>query len=168
MKVLAISDTHVETIEELIWLQHVILPFVSEADMILHAGDASIPEVTNHLSGLRPTHFVCGEHDRPPVRWSTPSTDIITAGDFKIGLVHARHGMEELAHLIDGSFAGVDAIVYGHTHQPFVGEINNVMVINPGSPTCEDASPRNTIAMIEAESKIEARILDVIRPVPHN
>lgn len=168
MKALAIADTHVETIEQLIWLQHVLLPHVSDADLILHAGDAIIPEVADHLAGLRPTHTVCGERDHPPLRWSTPSTDIIQLGDFTIGLSHGAGGVEELARLMEGPFAGVDAIVYGHTHEPFVGNLDGVLLVNPGSPTSEDASPRNTVAMIDAGEDLNARVIDVIRPVPHN
>ncbi len=168
MKALAIADTHVETMEQLIWLQHVLLPYISGVDVILHAGDAVIPEVADHLSGLRPTHTVCGESDHLPLRWSTPQTDIVELGDFTIGLTHGRGGLGELAELIDGPFSDVDAIVYGHTHEPFVGRIGEVLLVNPGSPMSEDVSPRNTSAVIEAREMLQPRVVDVIRPMPHN
>jgi len=168
MKALAIADTHVETIEQLVWLQHVLLPYVSDVDLILHAGDATIPEVTDHLAGLRPTYAVCGDRDFAPLRWSTPHTLVAHVGDFTVGITHGRHGLEELAELMRGPFAGVDAIVYGHSHEPFVGELNEVLLINPGSPTDESASPRNSIAILEADGELTARIVDVIRPVPQN
>lgn len=167
-KALAIADTHVETIEELMWLQHVLMPYVSEVDVILHAGDAVIPEVADHLSSLRPTHTVCGERDQAPLRWSTPQTSVVEIGGFKIGLAHARGGMQELAELMETAFAHADAIVYGHTHEPFVGRLRGVLLVNPGSPTHADATPRNSIAIIDAEATLTARIIDVIRPVPHN
>ncbi len=89
-------------------------------------------------------------------------------GKFSVGLTHARRGAEELAELMDGPFAGVDAIVYGHTHEPFVGRLREVLLVNPGSPTHAEASPRNSIAIIDAEATLSARVIDVIRPVPNN
>lgn len=144
------------------------MSYISEVDVILHAGDASIPEVADHLAGLRPTYAVRGERDFPPLRWAMPMTEIVELGNFKVGLTHAREGIQELADLMEGPFADVDAIVYGHTHEPFVGQLRDVLLINPGSPTREDVSPRNSIAVIEADAAITARVIDVIRPVPHN
>ncbi len=168
MKVLAIADTHIESLEQLIWLQHVLMPFIAEVDLILHAGDAIIPEVADHLSSLRPTHIVKGEGDLPPMKWALPRTEVVEAGSYKIGLTHARLGMAELADLITADFAEVDAIVYGHTHEPFVGQLRDVLLINPGSPTYAYATPRNSVAIIDAGGPLGARIVDVIRPVPHN
>lgn len=168
MKALAIADTHIETLEELVWLQHVLMPYVSEVDIIMHAGDSIIPEVIDHLANLRPTHAVYGDRDRPPMRWSMHMTEVVEMDKFRIGLTHAPHGMEELAELMGHVFSGVDAIVFGHTHQPFVGRLDEVLLVNPGSPTQEDATPRNSIAILETNHELSARVIDVIRPVPHN
>ncbi|RJQ55957.1 MAG: YfcE family phosphodiesterase [Actinobacteria bacterium] len=168
MKALAISDTHIENVEQLIWLQHVLMPFISDVDVILHAGDAIIPEVADHLSSLRPTHLVRGECDLPPMQWSLPRTEVVQVGQYMIGIAHARLGLEEIADLMTVDFSQVDAIVYGHTHEPFVGKLREVLLINPGSPTHPDASPRNSVAVIDAGGPLSARIVDVIRPVPNN
>ena len=66
----------------------------------------------------------------------------------RVGLVHdggpavGRH--ERLREL----FAGCDVVAYGHSHTPEVSRVEEVWILNPGSPTERRRAPRHTMVVL--------------------
>ena len=87
-----------------------------------------------------------------------PVSQVATIDDTRFMFVHAtpRDPLDEYAHP-DKEFwtrrlQGVEAdvICVGHTHQPYVLEVNDKLVINPGSlGQPRDGDPRGSYAVIE-------------------
>ena len=116
MRIVVISDTHRQGIEE---LPPKILDEFREADLIIHAGDYAGRRL---LDELRKHKFrgVYGNMDPPEVRRKLPEKEIIEVAGFKIGLTHPSEGgppfgMEER---VRRKLGDVDVIIYGHTHRP--------------------------------------------------
>ncbi|MBI4733967.1 MAG: metallophosphoesterase family protein, partial [Rubrobacteridae bacterium] len=55
----------------------------------------------------------------------------------------------------------VDAIVFGHSHQSFVGNKEGILLLNPGSPTDKRFAEYNTIAILEAGDNLTARVINI-------
>ena len=81
---------------------------------------------------------------------------IVEVESLRIGLTHGHAGpgrmTPERARL---TFARtdppVDAIAFGHSHQPMVERIGRLWLINPGSPTDRRRQPTFTYIRLEIE-----------------
>jgi putative phosphoesterase len=94
-----------------------------------------------------------------------PVTHYLTLDDTRFMLVHAtpRDPLDEYAvadvDFWERSLANVDAnvICVGHTHHPYVLEVGNKLVINPGSVgQPRDGDPRASYAVIE-DNRVELK-----------
>ena len=57
-------------------------------------------------------------------------------------------------------FKGVDAIIFGHSHEPVNMVKNGVLFFNPGSPTDKIFAKANSYGILEiTDKKIEGKIL---------
>ena len=94
-----------------------------------------------------------------------PVTRMVTLDDIRFLLVHAtpRDPLDEYA-LADVDFwarrlekVDADVICVGHTHQPYVLEVGDKLVINPGSVgQPRDGDPRASYAVIE-DNRVELK-----------
>jgi len=131
-------------------------------DMILHAGDLVEAEVLKKLGTLAPTHAVCGNMDMPDLKKSLPEKKIIRVEGYKIGLFHGYGPPGRIVNIVAGEFNNVDAIVFGHSHNPLCREIDKTLFFNPGSPTDKIFSPYNSLGMLEVSEKgIRGRIIKI-------
>lgn len=160
-KALLLSDTHIQRPADVLLLEPIVSPFLPEVEMILHAGDLVCSEVLDYLRSLKPTHAVAGNMDMPDVRWVLSGRLVVSLGRYKIGLAHGRGAPEGLARGLRPLFSDVDCIVFGHSHEAFVGEMDGVLMVNPGSPLDRYFAPRNTIGLLEADEKLSVRIIDI-------
>lgn len=166
MKALAIADTHVKTIAEIPLLDRAIRPHLKEVDLIIHAGDMLISEALEHLKSLKPTYAVAGNMDDPDLKWTLRQTVIVEFGRFKVGVAHGRGAPEGLERRVRQIFSKqeVDCIVFGHSHHPFVGMVEGVLMVNPGSLLDKRFAPKNTLAILTANEKLDVEIFDVKVP----
>ncbi len=166
MRALAISDTHIKTIAEIPILDRAIGPYLEEVDIIIHAGDMLISEALDHLKSLKPTFAVAGNMDDSDLRWTLRQTVIVEFGRFKVGVAHGRGAPEGLEHRVRKIFSGqeVDCIVFGHSHFPFIGMVDDVLMVNPGSLLDKRFAPKNTLAILTANQMLNAEIVDVKVP----
>ena len=90
-----------------------------------------------------------------------PTSRMLTLDGKRFLLVHAtpRDPMDEYAPADPAFWAprlaglAVDFVCAGHTHQPYVLDVNGVTVINPGSVgLSRDGDPRAAYAVIEDDS----------------
>ncbi len=107
-----------------------------------------------------------------------PVTRMVTLDDTRFLLVHAtpRDPLDEYA-AADPEFwarrladVEADVVCVGHTHQPYVLEVGDKLVINPGSVgQPRDGDPRAAYAIIEDNrvdlKRVEYPIEEAIRPI---
>lgn len=151
MRIGLISDTH---IPDMATRLHPAVPDVFDGvDLILHAGDLIGTEALEWLREIAPVEAVRGDQDR--MLDFLPMQRIVQAGNLRIGLIHGHRprwiewpgftwNMFFGQHFflaprfyvnVVRQFAGqrVDCIVCGHLHRPYIGHVNGVLVVNPGS-----------------------------------
>ena len=118
-----ISDTHGLLREE-------ALRALSGSALIIHAGDVGKPEILERLSEVAPVRAVYGNTDWGAVRDSLPGNDVVDLGTSG-PLAYVLHIFESLD--LDPVAAGFRVVIFGHTHQPLVRELEGVLYLNPGS-----------------------------------
>jgi uncharacterized protein len=145
----AISDTHG-------LLRPQALAALAGCDPIIHAGDIGSPDVLARLGALAPVHAVRGNVDHGAWSANLPVTQRIEIDGFHIYVLHI------LAKLDPQAADNVDAVIYGHSHQPKIETKNGTLFFNPGS-----AGPRRfrlpiTVGRMTAEhGKLRAEIVEL-------
>ena len=145
-----VADTHVG--EFLDRLPEGVLEALNGCDLVLHAGDLSVPSVLDDLEALAPVVAVRGDHDRLG-GLALPETAVVHAGGHRIGLTHGhRARLVDASVIVVGLAAGrdvpyraglaralahrlgpVDAVVHGHWHEPAATRVGGVLVWSPGA-----------------------------------
>lgn len=116
-----ISDTHG-------LLRPQALQALAGSDHIIHGGDIGSEAILDQLRDIAPLTVVRGNNDRGPWAEAVPDTAILELGGVK---VYALHDIATLA--IDPVVAGVQVIVYGHSHSPSATWRGGILYLNPGS-----------------------------------
>ena len=126
-------------------------------DMIIHAGDIGGAGVLNFLGTIAPVFAVRGNMDRGDWAQELSETEVVEIGDLCFYVIHDFSRLD-----LDSAAGGFSAVVFGHSHEPFSGEQNGVLFLNPGS-----AGPRRfrlpiSLAIIEIEDgRLNARFVDL-------
>ena len=97
-------------------------------DLILHAGDIGAPEVIEALQPLAPVVAVRGNVDREAWAERFPATQYVELEGCRLYVLHDLLTLD-----LDPVAAGIDVVVYGHSHQPAMATKNGVLYLNPGS-----------------------------------
>jgi len=160
LRLVAISDTHTNSIQE---LPSVLLDSLKNADMIIHAGDYTSKTVLDQLRKLRSFRGVYGNADPPEIRLGVPERTIFDFAGWRIGVTHpAEGGMPfGIQNRIRKRFEQVDLIVYGHFHNAKRERKREMLFVNPSSATGAWPARAKTFAIIEIDQAIEARIVHV-------
>ena len=100
-------------------------------ELILHAGDVGGDEVLDELELIAPVLAVYGNTDAPGQSRLAESIER-TIGGVSIHVSHGHEvGSPTPARLLARYAAEV--IVYGHTHQQLVTQVDGRLVVNPGA-----------------------------------
>ena len=138
MRVGLIADTHLPSvIRQLDELGPEIRDFLATADLILHAGDVTAPSVIDWLEEFAPTLVARGNNDLFEDPRMAPVHRLTLEG-WRIGLVHEiRPRARPTAEILDQHLGGhpVDVLVSGDTHLEILERREDVLLVNPGSPT---------------------------------
>ena len=157
MKIGVISDTHLKRPTPL--LEKVTEEYFSDIDLVVHCGDLVSMEVLEASKG-KEVVAVSGNTDYPEVRRKLPEKQTLTAGRFKIGVIHGRGPSIGLAKRIASSFEGVSCLVYGHSHRPSIHHFGGVLYFNPGAFSRGISSLwRCSIGLLTITQEIRAEIL---------
>ncbi|KAF8820168.1 putative vacuolar protein sorting 29 [Cardiosporidium cionae] len=115
---------------------------------ILCTGNLGSREVLDQLKGIvGSVHMVQGDMD---IDFDFPEFKTVQIGELKVGLIHGHQIIPwgDGKSLMDWQRRlDCDILVYGHTHQNIVSEIDGKFFINPGSatgaftPTLHDVVP---------------------------
>lgn len=116
-----ISDTH-----------GLLRPAAMEAllgsELILHAGDVGKPEILDELRKIARVVAIRGNVDTASWCSALRETELVETESATFYLIH---NLNDLA--LKPAAAGIDVVLFGHTHQPAQYEKDGVLYINPGS-----------------------------------
>ena len=131
------------------------------ADLILHAGDFTYPEVLHDLEQLGPpVAAVHGNIDTSELHETLPEARIVNADGVKIAMVHDAGPAYRRLERLKARFPEADAVVFGHSHIPLHEERDGFQIFNPGSPTDKRRQPNHTMGMAEvAGGRISFRLV---------
>ena len=155
-----ISDTHIPERAEKI--PEAVFDIFKDVEMILHAGDLVSTAVLHELENLAPTLCVQGNVDKM-CGLKLPKRETIKVDNVKIGIDHGevypRGDTLQLKYI--GMEMGVDVLITGHTHTPFIKEVGKMLLLNPGSPTVPRMSDPS-VMLVEVEyNDLDARIVKI-------
>lgn len=154
MRILVVSDTHGR-----LNAVYLALEQVGEVDLILHAGDHYRDGDELAYTLEIPTRGVMGNCDFPG---DGPLEDILEVEGHKIFICHGhRHGVkyDTEAILARAKQLGARIAIYGHTHVADHRVVEDVLIMNPGSPESPRGRGRPSVGLIDIEGEdIQAEI----------
>ena len=146
-----ISDTHG-------LLRPEALSALQGSERIIHAGDIGRPEILKRLSEIAPVTAVRGNVDRESWARNIPETNVLEVNGVSIYVLHILESLD-----LKPEFAGISAVIYGHSHVPKQQTKNGVLYFNPGS-----AGPRRfklpvTIGKLRLDAgKVRSEIIQLL------
>jgi uncharacterized protein len=156
VEIAIISDTHLPKGARR--LPDRCLERLRAADLIVHAGDFSTLAVLHELQRYGRVVAVHGNVDDTAVRAALPETATIEAAGARLAMIHdagASPGrLERMHRRFAGTHAGagVDAVIFGHSHIPLHARAaDGFQIFNPGSPTERRRAPHHTMGICRAD-----------------
>lgn len=157
MKILVVSDTH-GNIDELMYNTQ-----SEEFDMLFYLGDYIEDgiEISKRLN--IDYKMVRGNGDRKNKNFN--DDEIFDIEGKKIFLTHGHKynvnfGIQNLFY--KGKEIEADYIFFGHTHIPILEKIDDIIIMNPGSPTLPRTSDRQrTFGIIEIGKNKNEKIIKI-------
>lgn len=128
MKILVVSDTHGRS-TELKEVLHKVKPI----DALIHCGDVEGEE--NYIRTLAecPCYLVKGNND---FFCDLPREEVFSLGGYKIMVTHGHmYGVSIDTSMLEeeAKSRGVQVVMFGHTHRPFLEQKEDITLLNPGS-----------------------------------
>jgi len=109
------------------------LDAVRDADHVVHAGDFTTEAVLDAIEAeATALTAVTGNNETPGVRARLPSSATLEWAGYRFVVVHGHeHSATALGLLARQEDA--DVVVVGHSHRPETGELDDALLVNPGS-----------------------------------
>ena len=145
MKIGVVSDTHSFQVPP------EVINALNKTDLIIHAGDFCTPEDVETFSRLQDFKGVYGNMDGADVRRLLPRREILEIEGVTIGIFHGEGPKEGTLDAVQKEFQNqkLDAVVFGHSHQPFNQLIGDTLYFNPGSPNDDISAPYCSYGILE-------------------
>jgi putative phosphoesterase len=124
----------------------------------VHAGDIGHPDILEALKSIAPTSAIRGNIDKGSWTQAIPDTNVVEVEGKFLYIIHNLADLD-----LDPVAAGIDAVIYGHSHMPKSYEKDGVLYFNPGS-----AGPRRfklpiTIGRITlVNSRLKSEIVHLV------
>jgi putative phosphoesterase len=157
-KIGILSDTHLQGVTR--ELEDIYEYYLSDVDIILHAGDFVSAEVVEFLS-RKEFHGVHGNMDPVDVTKMLPKKKVIELGPLRLGLIHGSGPSAGLEDRIWAEFRKMDVIVYGHSHRAAKRMREGVLLFNPGTAVGYSYSQKNTLGFLEIGDTIKGTIISI-------
>ena len=157
MRIIVLSDTHgnyaraVRAVNE-----------AGPAELVIHLGDEYADGALIGQFCQRPLLAVPGNCDPG---CSEPRLKTVTAAGKRILLTHGdSYGVKNgLHHLIKkGLTERADVILFGHTHQPLVQQIDGMLLVNPG--TLQYRASTQSYAILEISDETASASIITLDP----
>ena len=131
MRVVVFSDTH-----GYITKCAKVIDSIKNIDMIIHLGDVlrDVEDLKNLYPNI-PIEYIKGNND---FFAQGPKEKIITLQDKKIWITHGhlyRVKYEYQTILEKAKERKVDGVLFGHTHEAYYKQYDDIFMLNPGSTT---------------------------------
>ncbi|WP_058304322.1 metallophosphoesterase family protein [Gorillibacterium timonense] len=151
-RIALVSDTHMPHRGK--DLPKALFEGIAGVDLILHAGDWTAPYVVDLFASIAPVDGVTGNNDDAEIYSRFGRRKLLTVDGTRIGLVHGDGFARPTEETARRSFSkeDVDLIVFGHSHTPWKGELNGVLLFNPGSAMDKRREPRYSYGILEIGS----------------
>ena len=161
LRIAVISDTHVPRFVHR--LPEALVRVAAERpDAIVHCGDFTSLDVVAPFERIAPFYGVAGNNDGPEIVARFGRRQVIELARLRFGLVHGDGARGTTLGRARAAFADdpVDAILFGHTHVPYLESHAGAIVLNPGSATDKRRAPRFSFGLLEvAEGEITPRLI---------
>jgi putative phosphoesterase len=160
---MVVSDTHVGPARRQA-LPARLLEHARAADLILHGGDVTDPDVLLELAAYAPVHAVLGNCD--PLESRLPEQLVVELAGTQIGMVHDPGPEDGRRARLRARFPGCRVVIFGHTHLPVCADAQALLLLNPGSPTERRRAPERSFAWLDlaADGALAARIVPLPEP----
>ncbi len=157
MRIVVISDTHGKYKD----ITNAILS-MEKPDMLIHLGDYTDDgEEISKILGI-PIVIVKGNCDLDS---EYKNSELIELKGKKLFLTHGHN--YDVKFTLDRLFykaleMDADIVLFGHTHKPMNNVYDNVLILNPGSPSMpRGGSKTKTFGLIEIGKDIHGEILTI-------
>lgn len=153
MRIGIVSDTHMFGRAK--HLPRALVEGLHGVDMILHAGDWMDEAVVGLFEQIAPTDGVAGNNDGTNIIRRFGRQKLLSLPGCRIGLIHGDGGRKTTLDRAIDAFREeqVDVIVFGHSHIPYQGMHDGVLLLNPGSPTDKRRQPRYSYGILEWDAQ---------------
>ncbi len=158
MKIGVVSDTHSLPLPEQ------MLKDFRQMDLIVHAGDFCSVREVEQLKKIKELKAVHGNMDESSVRKLFPRSQILEWEGTRVGLFHGEGSRSAILDTVRSEFKGqrLNAVIFGHSHQPLVEEIEGTLFLNPGSPNDTVTAPYCSYGVLEClGDKVKAKIIKI-------
>lgn len=128
MKILVVSDTHGHTgnlVE--------VLRRVKPIDALVHCGDVEGQENYIRTQAECPCYMVKGNND---FFSELPREELFQLGGYSVMVTHGHmYGVSMDTAILEeeARSRGVQVVMFGHTHRPFLEQKEGLTILNPGS-----------------------------------
>ena len=153
MRIGILSDTHIP--QQVACLPHQIAEAFAGVELILHAGDICNPSVLDELERIAPVLAALGDDDCFTVYDArVKANHQLTVAGLSLWLTHALrrsspYDQSKSLSDLDAYHSAADILVFGHSHIPRIDYYQNLLLVNPGSPTLPNYAPRlGTVAIL--------------------
>ena len=163
VEIVVVSDTHCESWED---VHPAIRDAVAAADVAVHCGDLIRMAVAEGMRrSARRAVVVHGNSDPVEVRRTLPYVETFEAEGVRVGVTHPAWGGPEfeLEELLPDFPEPVDAILFGHLHEPIDELRGGVRFVNPGQGYASFAVPATIAVLTASDGSLSAEIR-VIEP----
>lgn len=130
MKILIVSDTHGRESNF-----QKVLEKTGSVDQVIHLGDVEGSEDYIRAMTDAPVAMVAGNNDYFS---DLPHELVIQLGSYRALLTHGHYYYVSMGHeriREEARSRGVDIVMYGHTHRPYLEQKDGLTILNPGSLT---------------------------------
>jgi len=154
-RIVVTGDTHIRSWDD----AHAALrAAVAGADIAVHCGDwVHLNTVEGFRAAARRAVVVHGNSDPFELRAALPYRELLEVEGLRFGVTHPSWAGPEFppaqlfADFPTDEFGRLDAILYGHIHEPLDATVSGMRFINPGQGYPSFMVP-GTYALIEAEN----------------
>jgi uncharacterized protein len=159
MQIGILSDTHG-------YFHPGLIHYLSEVDLILHAGDIGNEDILLGLVALAPVRAVFGNVDGFEIRKRWPEYDEFEFGDLRFAMTHIAGRPGRWQKGVDRKLNAdpPDIFICGHSHIlqiERVASMNNMLFVNPGAAGREGFHLKKTCVRLSIRDG-KARTADVI------
>ena len=159
-RVAVVSDTHLP--RRLRGLPAELIRQCEAADRILHAGDFVRHSVLAELQAYGPVDAVLGNCDDLDLATMLPEQRVVEIDGVRIGMIHDSGPSPGRAERLAGRFPACHVAIFGHSHQPVLECVDDLLLLNPGSAVERRRAPVCTMARLDIEGgRVEATLIDL-------